>query len=123
MTGCGDDGEPDEAAAGATTNGGSTAQGGGGSAGQAGSAPSGGACGAQAADGACAVCMRMACCAEWMACDADATCRTCAECLDAELDLGSCAVMNVCGNFVLGDASSEMLRCGIDRCTSPCGFD
>jgi hypothetical protein len=91
-----------------------------GAAGQAGAdanVPVGGAPG----DGACAACLEGQCATEWQACQLDEDCSACTACLDAQMDLGECVVMELCD--IAPQATSEMLLCGLDPCVSECGFD
>jgi hypothetical protein len=101
-------------------------QGGGGAPGAAGEGggsplPAGGACGGALDDGACASCLQTRCCSEWQACELDDDCRACTACLDSDMDLGTCVIMNLCD--IAPQATSEMLLCGLDPCVSECGFD
>jgi len=78
--------------------------------------------GASAAEpGDCANCLQAQCGTEWDACQLDDDCRACTDCLDAQLDLGECVVMELCNIAV--QATSEMLLCGLDPCVMQCGFD
>jgi hypothetical protein len=79
----------------------------------------GGASAAQPGD--CANCLQAQCATEWEACQLDDDCRACTDCLDAQLDLGECVVMELCNIAV--QATSDMLLCGLDPCVSECGFD
>jgi hypothetical protein len=81
-----------------------------------------GAGGASAAQpGDCANCLQGQCATEWEACQLDDDCRACTDCLDAQLDLGECVVMELCNIAV--QATSDMLLCGLDPCVMQCGFD
>jgi hypothetical protein len=82
-------------------------------------AAAGGASAAQPGD--CANCLQAQCGTEWQACQLDDDCRACTDCLDAQLDLGECVVMELCNIAV--QATSEMLLCGLDPCVMQCGFD
>jgi hypothetical protein len=82
----------------------------------------GGACGSSSEDdGECASCLRGNCCTQWESCEADEDCSACTSCLDQELDLGGCVVMNLCD--IAPQATADMLLCGLDPCESECGFD
>jgi hypothetical protein len=82
---------------------------------------SGGACDTGSEGAACATCLRGHCCSEWRACSGDTECSDCTSCLDNEMDLGSCVVMNLCD--IAPQATADVLRCGLDECVSECGFD
>ncbi len=93
----------------------------GGGAGSGNEPAAGGACGAAPDAGDCATCMQQNCCAEWQACELDDDCRACTACLDSEMDLGGCVVMNLCD--IAPQATSDILLCGLEPCVSECGFD
>lgn len=84
-------------------------------------AAGGAACGTDAEDRECARCLAAHCCSAWQACEVDEDCHACTVCLDAQLDLGECVVMNLCD--IAPEATSRMLLCGLEPCEQECGFD